>query len=112
MQTVVHLVSGDESEQRTALAIAQNVLDDASGSIDDVAVVVQSAGIEAVTSASDHAETVTKLLNEGVPVRACSNTLEARGMSESNLVDDVEVVPEGAVEVTRLQNEDYAHVRP
>ena len=42
MQTVVHLISGDETEQETALAIVENLLRDESGSIDDVSVVAQS----------------------------------------------------------------------
>jgi hypothetical protein len=35
MQSLLHLVSGDESEQETSLAIAKNLLEDESGSIDD-----------------------------------------------------------------------------
>ena len=43
---------------------------------------------------------------------ACSNTLETVDMDESDLVDGVETVPEGAVEVTRLQTDGYAYLRP
>ncbi|MFC6719201.1 DsrE family protein [Natrialbaceae archaeon GCM10025810] len=112
MQTVVHLVSGDETEQQTALAIAENLLADESGDIDDVAIVVQAGGIEAVTAGGDAADDVRHLLEDGVPVKACSNTLEMEGLEASDLVDGVETVPEGAVEVTRLQDEGYAYVRP
>lgn len=112
MQTVVHLISGDETEQETALAIVENLLDDESGSIDDVAVVAQSEGIEAVTADGDHAERVRSLIDDGVSFKGCSNTLETMGLDESDLVDGIETVPEGAVEVTRLENEGYAYLRP
>jgi len=47
-----------------------------------------------------------------VPFRGCSNTLAAFDIEESELVDGVETVPEGAVEVTRLQGEGWAYLRP
>ena len=113
MQTIVHLISGDAQEQETALAIAENLLADESGSIDDVAVVVQSEGISTVAAGGDHEEDVRSLLDDGVSFRACSNTLEMMDMDESDLLADVETVPEGAVEVTRLQTEEgYAYLRP
>lgn len=112
MRSVVHLVSGDETERKTSLAIARNLLDDERGSIDDVAVVVQAGGIDAVVADGEHAETVRALLDDGVAFSACRNTLEARDLEESDLVEGVETVPEGAVEVTRLQEEGYGYMRP
>lgn len=112
MQTVVHLITGDETEQETALTIAENLMADESDSIDDVAVVAQSTGIEAVSADGEHGEKVRSLIDDGVSFKGCSNTLEAMDMDESDLLDGVETVPEGAVEVTRLQNEGYAYLRP
>ena len=112
MQTVVHIVSGDETEQETGFNIVRNLLNDESDSIDDVAVVVQAGGIRSVTAGEDLEDRVTALRDEGVAFRACANTLDAMDMEESDLVEGVETVPEGAVEVTRLQNEGYAYLRP
>lgn len=112
MQTLVHLISGDRTEQETALAIVGNLLDAESGDIEDVAVVAQAGGIEAVTTGTDAEETVRSLLDAGVAFTACANTLAGRDMDESDLVDGVETVPEGAVEATRLQEEGYAYLRP
>ena len=108
MKSVVHLVSGDEAEHRTALAIAENLMDDETGSIDDVAIVVQAGGIDAVTTAGEHGEKIRSLLDRD----ACENTLDLNDLDESDLIEGVETVPEGAVEVTRLQNEGYAYIRP
>ncbi len=112
MQTVVHLLSGDEDEQETALAIARNLLEDETDSIDDVAIVVQSKGIVTVTNDAETSDDVQSLLEDGVSVRACSNTLEMMDLEESDLLEGVETVPEGAVEVTRLQEEGYGYLRP
>ncbi|UTF55647.1 DsrE family protein [Natronosalvus rutilus] len=112
MQTVIHLISGDEGEQETALAIARNILDDETGSIDDVAVVVQAGAVEAIQTGQESEKQVQALLDDGVSFKACSNTLEMMDLDESDLVTGVETVPEGAVEVTRLQTEGYAYMRP
>lgn len=112
MKTVIHLVSGDDAEQKTSLAIARNLLDDESGSIDDVAVVVQADGVKAIVAGQESEEQVRALLDDGVSFKACSNTLEMMDLDESDLVEGVETVPEGAVEVTRLQTEGYAYLRP
>ena len=112
MQTVIHLLSADEAEQETALAIARNILDDEAGSIDDVAVVVQAAGVKAITTGQENEEDVRALLDDGVSFKACSNTLDGMDLDRSDLVDGVETVPEGAVEVTRLQTDGYAYMRP
>lgn len=112
MQTVVHLLSGDETEQETSLAIARNLLDDETGSIDDVAVVAQAEGMEAVIAGEGNEKQVRSLLDDDVSFKACSNTLEMMDLDESDLIEGIEPVPEGAVEVTRLQNEGYAYVRP
>lgn len=112
MQSVVHLISGDEDEQQTALAIVKNLLADESGTIDDIAVVAQSKGIESVTAGGNSEERVQSLLDEGVAFKACSNTLETMNLDESDLIKGIETVPEGAVEVTRLENEGYAYLRP
>lgn len=112
MQTVIHLLSGDEAEQETSLAIAKNLLNDESNTIDDVAIVVQANGIDAVVTGKENEEQIQSLLDKGVSFRACSNTLGAKDLDESDLVEGIETVPEGAVEVTRLQNEGYAYIRP
>ncbi|MFC7139428.1 DsrE family protein [Halosimplex aquaticum] len=112
MQSVLHLVSGDESEQETTLTIAKNLLEDESGDIDDVAVVAQAGGIEAITSDGGFTEEVESLAENGASFKACANTLEMEGIDESELLGNAETVPEGAVEVTRLENEGYAYMRP
>jgi intracellular sulfur oxidation DsrE/DsrF family protein len=95
MQSLVHLVSGEQDERETALAIAENLLADESGAIDEVAVVARSKGIDAVTTEGDAADKVATLRDDGVAFSARANTMEMLGLLESDLVEGVETVPEG-----------------
>lgn len=112
MQTVFHLMSGDATEQKTALTIADNLRQDESVDMDDIAIVAQSEGITPLTAGGENSEQVESLLDNGVSVKACSNTLDTKDLEESDLVDGVETVPSGAGELTRLQNDGYAYIRP
>lgn len=112
MRTVFHLITDDPDEQRTALTIAENLTEDDSVEIDDVAVVAQAGGIEPLTADGEGSDTVRSLLETGISFRACGNTLEMKELDESDLVEGVETVPSGAGELTRLQNDGYAYIRP
>ena len=112
METVVHLIAESTKERETALAVAENLLRDESGRIDTVTIVVQGPAIEAVESEADAAEDVRGLIEAGVRVVACENTMEHAQLSASDLVDGVETVPAGAVEVTQLQHDGFAYIRP
>ena len=112
MQTVFHLIADDPQQQQTALSIAENLTKDDSVEIDDVAIVAQADGIEPLTVGGDGSDTVESLLESGLSVKACSNTLDLKDLAESDLVDGVETVPSGGGELTRLQSEGYAYIRP
>lgn len=112
MQTVFHLIAGDEDQQKTALTIAENLADDETAEMDDIAVVAQADGIGPLTEGGAHSDTVASLAESGISFRACGNTLEMEDLDESELVDGVETVPSGAGELTRLQSDGYAYIRP
>jgi intracellular sulfur oxidation DsrE/DsrF family protein len=112
MKTAFHLITGDPAERTTALAIVGNLLDDDSVAVDAIAVVAQAGGIEPLVVDGDGSDRVRTLLDRGVSFRACGNTLDAREIDGSDLVPGVERVPSGAGELTRLQHDGYAYIRP
>jgi intracellular sulfur oxidation DsrE/DsrF family protein len=112
VQTVFHLITGDPGQQQTALNIVRNLTEDDSVEMDAIAVVAQFDGIAPVTAGGEGSDRVSDLTSRGVSFRACRRTLDAREMSESDLLDGVEVVPSGAGELTRLQHDGYAYIRP
>ena len=112
MRTVFHLIAGDAEDQQTTLVLAENLTKDETVEMDDIAVVAQADGIVPLTADGEGADDVRSLIGEGVSFKACSNTLEMKGIDESDLVDGVETVSSGVGELTRLQDDGYAYIRP
>ena len=112
MNVSFHLITGDEERQATALNIVRNTLDDETLDLDDVVVVAQSGGTDPVTAQGTGSDRVRELLDRGVSFRACSNTLDSEGLRADDLVDDVETVSSGSGELARLQEAEYAYIRP
>lgn len=110
METVFHLSSGDPDEQSHALANVANLLAD--GTVDvDVAMVVNGDGAFALLEHEPTATQVRDLIEDGVDVCVCSNSLEARDLAEPELVDGVDVVSSGVGELTRRQASGAAYVK-
>ena len=112
MKTVFHLISDDRDDQKTTLTLAGNLLEDDSVDVDDIVVVAQAGGIAPVTVGDSGEAEVRELMEGGVTFKACSNTLEMMDIDEDELVEGVETVPSGVGELTRLQNDGYAYIRP
>ncbi|UPV76351.1 DsrE family protein (plasmid) [Halorussus limi] len=112
MRTAFHLTSGDEDQQKTVLTIAENLSNDETIEMDDIVVVAQSKGIDPLTVGGTHSGTVESLMTEGIEFRACSNTLDMMDIEDGDLVEGVEKVSSGASELTRLQDDGYAYLRP
>ncbi|WP_276302292.1 DsrE family protein [Halorussus lipolyticus] len=112
MRTAFHLTSGDEDQQKTVLTIAENLSNDETIEMDAIAVVAQSEGIDPLTTDGTHSDTVRDLLDAGIDFRACSNTLDLLDLEDGDLVDGVETVSSGASELTRLQDDGWAYLRP
>jgi len=112
MRTAFHLTSGDEEHQDTVLTIAENLSNDETIEMDDIAVVAQAEGIDPLTVGGTHSGTVESLLADGIAFKACRNTLDMLDLDDSDLVEGVERVSSGASELTRLQADGYAYLRP
>ncbi|WP_115863690.1 DsrE family protein [Halorussus litoreus] len=112
MRTAFHLVQEDEDQQASVLTIAENLSNDETADVEDIVVVAQANGVRPVTAGGTHSDTVESLLDAGISFRACSNTLDTMDLDESDLVSGVETVSSGATELTRLQDDGYAYIRP
>ncbi|WP_313693693.1 DsrE family protein [Halorarum halobium] len=112
MQTVFHLITGDPGGQDTTLTLAENLADDEDVEMDDVVVLAQADGITPLTADGSHEDRVRSLQEKGIAFVACGNTLELRDLTREDLVDGVDVVDSGVTELTLLQSEGYAYIRP
>jgi intracellular sulfur oxidation DsrE/DsrF family protein len=76
-------------------------------------VVCHGGGIGLVEQArSDHPEQVAALLKRGVEFVACRNTMRQKSISPEMLIEGVKIVPSGALEVIRRQQQGFAYFRP
>lgn len=83
-----------------------------------VVVVAHSNGVDfLLAGASDEAglpfeATVRKYRRQGVEFRVCRNTLVRRGIADSKVIPEANLVPSGIAEIGRLQSQEgYAYMR-
>lgn len=83
-----------------------------------IVVVAHSKGVDFLLQGAEdkngnpYAGTVAKLAAKGVEFRVCKITLERRHIDPKRLIPDAKLVPSGVVEVTKLQDEGYAYLKP
>jgi intracellular sulfur oxidation DsrE/DsrF family protein len=110
MKTVFHVSTPEEVP--VVVAKVENLLDDETVELDRVAVVLDDGETIAHLHAdSEEADDLRDLLAEDVALKACSNAASHPSVSNSDLLDGVEVVSSGVGELTRLQDAGYAYVR-
>lgn len=112
MKTVIHLSSDEDNAFDGALSNIENLLTDETIDVEAVALIVNSTGVKRLTSNSRYADRLRKCLDHGADIKACSNSLEANRMGEQQLMDGIEVVSGAVSELTRLQHDGYAYIRP
>lgn len=55
----------------------------------------------------EYSDRVESLVDDGISVKSCSNTLDMFDLAEADLVDGVVIVSSDVGELTRLQNDGY-----
>lgn len=111
-RTVFHVPEGDEAYAERAFGNAANLLADDTVDV-EAALVANGDGVAHLLTDASPADRVRDLLEAGVDVCACGNTIRQRdGIAESDLLDGVSVVSSGMGELTRRQADGYAYVRP
>lgn len=110
-KTVFHLPEGEEAYGKRVFRNAANLFDDET--VDStVAIVVNGGGIDHVRDDAPTADRIRELLDDGVEICVCRNTLEGTDYAVADLVDGVELVSSAMAELTRKQDGGYAYIRP
>ena len=112
MKAVFHHSNDDADLHERVVGNVANLLDDDSIDLDAVAVVTNSGGLALVTEDSPEHERVEKLVERGVAFKQCRNTIAGTDTTAEDLIDGVDLVPAGVGELTRLQTEGYAYIKP
>lgn len=94
-------------------AVLRNVRNVAA-ELDDVAirVIADGDGIEFATARTSAESGVRSVLESGMDVWACQNTLQRKGIAAEELLPGVRVVRAGLAELVRSQHDGWAYVHP
>ena len=77
-----------------------------------IRLVINGAGIYALTSRSDLLEKLEKFSDLHVAMQACRNALKEHHIDPDTLPDFVEIVPAGIVALAQAQQEGFAYIKP
>jgi intracellular sulfur oxidation DsrE/DsrF family protein len=112
MQAVFHHSNDDPELHERVVGNIANLLDDTSITLDSIVLVANSGGLALLTADSAQREQIETLQNRGVRFKQCRNTIEGTPITQADLIDGVELISSGVGELTRLQNEGYAYIKP
>lgn len=115
LRVVVHVNFAQTTHQRAGLANVDNILKAAAddGLAAEVEVVCHADGIRLVEKArTELADEVAALAGRGVRFVACRNTMRQRSIAPGDLLPGVGIVPSGAYQVVRRQQEGYSYFKP
>lgn len=113
LKIVVHVNFPDYGRHLQGLRNVENILREVGDRGAVVEVVCHGGGIGLVEKArSDCMEQVASLSKRGVRFVACRNTMRQKSILPQDLIPGVEIVPSGALEVVRKQQDGFAYFKP
>ena len=95
-----------------ALSNARNVRHDLGPDKVQLEIVVYGPAIRMLEAESDWRDRVTQVIDEGIRVIACENTMASMKLSRDDMLGGVEFVKTGLAHVMRRQLEGWAYARP
>ena len=116
-QFVFPITSENEDDISHVLSSASNVIKFYGQDKCEVAIVCYSRGIKAVLKKSyffdkDIQRRVRSLMTYDVEFIACGNTMRTYNIERKELIEDVEVVTAGIVELIERQKSGWTYIRP
>jgi intracellular sulfur oxidation DsrE/DsrF family protein len=112
VKVVFHHSNDDPQLHERIVGNIDNLLADGTLDLDAVALVANSGGLALLTTDSPERDAIEELIERGVAVKQCHNTIVGSDITEDDLIDGVELVSSGVGELTRLQSEGYAYITP
>ena len=111
------ITSGDEKEISHVLSSASNVIKFYGVDRCEVVIVCYSQGIKSLLKKAyffdkDIQKRVRSLMTYDVEFIACNNTMKTYKIDKKELLDDVEIVTAGIVELIERELRGYIYIRP
>ncbi len=112
-QKVIFQVSeADPKKWNLTLNNASNVQEDLGKANVEIEIVAYGPGIGMLKFDSEVSGRVAEALKSGVKVVACENTMRNSKISRADMMNGIDYVGAGVVELMNKQREGYAYIRP
>ena len=108
-KVVLQLTSNDSSIQKSALSHIHNI-QKAFDQI-EIELVTHSNGIELLLKGSILENRLQKLKEEGVKLLVCKNALEAKKLSDSDVLSFCQIIPSAVAHLIVRQSEGWLYLR-
>lgn len=111
-QVVVQVSDADQGKWNLALNNARNLQADLGKDNVDIEIVVYGPGIGMLKADSLVANRILDAEAAGIKVVACQNTLRAQKIDKDDMINGIDYVPAGVVEIAQRQKQGWAYLRP
>ncbi len=115
LKAVVHVNFAQTTHQRLGLKNVENIMRTAAaeGLKTEIEIVCHGDGIRLVEKArTELADEVAAMANQGHRFVACENTMRERSLGRDDLLPGVGLVPSGAFEIVRRQQDGFSYFKP
>jgi intracellular sulfur oxidation DsrE/DsrF family protein len=112
MRIVIQVNEDDSKKWHGILANVRNIQRDAGPRNVSSALVAIGPGLDMLMADSLAANDVADAIATGVEVIACENTMHARKISRSDLLEGVRYTKAGYIEIVRRQQQGWSYLRP
>lgn len=111
-RVVIQMSDGDVAKWTLALNNAKNIQTDLGAANVDVEIVAYGPGIGMLRLESPLGGRVDEMLNGGVKVVACENTMKGQKLTHADMLANIGYVPAGVIEIMQKQQQGWSYIRP
>ena len=111
-RVVMQVSDNDPGKWNLALNNAHNLQSDLGAKNVEIEIVAYGPGIGMVKSKSVVGNRIGEALGHGVKVSACENTMHGQKLVKADMLDGIDYVPAGVVEIMQKQQQGWAYLRP
>jgi len=112
LRVVIQVDENDEGRWNLALDNIRNAQKDVGAKNIDIELVAYGPGVAMLQDDSLVANRVQVAMAAGVRFVACRNTMQAKHLTEDEMIPGIGYVQAGVVEIIRKQMEGFAYLRP
>jgi len=111
-RVVIQVSDADSSKWNLALNNAKNLQTDLGAKNVDIEIVAYGPGIGMLKADSVAGNRIGEALGAGVKIVACENTMRGQKLAKADMLNGIDYVDAGVVEIMRRQQEHWAYLRP